>query len=60
MAQKANQTQGGTNKPKGTSRMPENSNFYMRIVPVLLVIFGIMMLALVLFAGAVLMGIVRF
>jgi hypothetical protein len=40
--------------------MPQGSIFYEKIVPVLLVVFAVVMVGLVLFAAAVLMGIVRF
>ena len=42
------------------SHMPQHSVFFERIVPILLVIMGIIMAALVLFAAGVILGIVRF
>ncbi len=44
----------------GSSRMPEHSVFYEKVVPVLLIAFGVVMVLLVLFAAAVLLGVVKF
>jgi len=43
-----------------TSRIPEKSTFYNKILPVILVILGVIMLLLILFAVAVLIGWIRF
>jgi hypothetical protein len=42
------------------SHMPQHSVFFERVVPILLVVLGIVMAALVLFAAGVILGIVRF
>jgi accessory gene regulator protein AgrB len=42
------------------SRMPENSVFYERVVPGLLIMLGIIMVILILFAAGILVGIVPF
>jgi hypothetical protein len=42
------------------SHMPENSLFYEKVVPILLVVMGIITTVLILFAAGVLLGIVRF
>lgn len=42
------------------SHMPENSLFYEKVVPILLVVMGILTTVLILFAAGVLLGIVRF
>ena len=47
-------------KATRSARMPANSVFYEKIVPVLLGLLGIIMLGLVLFAAAVLLGLIRF
>jgi hypothetical protein len=49
----------GKSRP-GSSRMPEKSTFYEKVVPVLLIAFGVVMVLLVLFAAAVLLGIIKF
>lgn len=41
-----------------TSRMPENSLFYEKLVPALLIVLSIIMVLLILFAVAVLLGLV--
>lgn len=47
--------------PERTShRIPSNSHFYERIVPWLLLLMGIVMAALILFAAGVLLGFVPF
>ncbi len=46
--------------PRATSHMPEDSVFFEKIVPVLLIVMGVLMAVLVLFAAGVLLGIVRF
>jgi hypothetical protein len=45
---------------RGKSHMPENSFFYEKAVPVFLVVLGLVMLGLILFAAGVLLGLVRF
>jgi hypothetical protein len=53
-------------KPKETtqtrtkSRMPEDSFFFEKAVPVLLTLMGIVMIGLMLFAAGVLLGLVSF
>jgi hypothetical protein len=42
------------------SHMPQGSLFFEKIVPILLILMGALMLALVLFAAGILLGIVRF
>lgn len=42
------------------SHMPQHSVFFEKIVPILLVLMGIIMAALILFAAGVLLGIVNF
>jgi hypothetical protein len=42
------------------SHAPENSVLFEKIIPVLLILMGILMLALILFAAGVLLGIVHF
>ena len=42
------------------SHMPENSLFYEKVVPILLVVMGILTTVLILFAAGVLLGIIRF
>jgi hypothetical protein len=42
------------------SHMPQKSLFFEKIVPILLIIMGIIMAALVLFAAGVILGVVRF
>lgn len=42
------------------SHMPENSLFYEKVVPILLVVMGIITTTLILFAAGVLLGIVNF
>jgi hypothetical protein len=42
------------------SHMPQKSLFFEKIVPILLIIMGIIMVALVLFAAGVILGVVRF
>ena len=45
---------------KGTSRIPSGSVFFEKVVPVLLILMGVVMVALILFATGVLIGIVHF
>lgn len=40
--------------------MPKNPLFFEKVIPVMLVILGVVMLMLVLFAAAILMGIIQF
>ena len=42
------------------SHMPENSVFYEKVVPIVLIVMAIITTALILFAAGVLLGIVRF
>ncbi len=46
--------------PHQKSHMPQHSVFFEKIIPILLVVLGIVMAALVLFAAGVILGIVRF
>jgi hypothetical protein len=46
--------------PRSSSRMPEDSLFYERLVPILLVLLGIIMVILILLAIGILLGIVPF
>jgi len=48
------------NVQRQKSHMPQNSMFFEKIVPVLLVGMGIITVALILFAAGVLLGIVHF
>ena len=45
---------------KSKSHMPQNSVFFEKIVPIVLIILGIIMLGLMLFAAGVLVGLVHF
>jgi hypothetical protein len=45
---------------KGKSHMPKDSFFFEKIVPISLIAMGIGTLGLILFATAVILGIVRF
>jgi hypothetical protein len=45
---------------RGKSHMPKDSILYERIVPALLLVFGIVMVVLILLAAGVLLGIVPF
>jgi len=45
---------------RGSSHMPDDSVFYEKIVPALLVVLGAVTVVLVIFAACVLFGIVRF
>lgn len=42
------------------NRMPQGSLFYERIVPMLLIGMGVLMLAMILFAAGVLLGLIPF
>jgi len=46
--------------PRSKSRMPENSVFFEKIIPVVLVIMGVVTIGLILFAAGVLLGFVSF
>ncbi len=46
--------------PRKMSHIPEDSFFFEKIVPILLVFLGVIMLLLVLFAVAVVAGLVKF
>jgi len=48
------------NALRSKSHMPQQSVFFEKIVPILLIAMGIVMAALILFAAGVLLGIVRF
>ncbi len=45
--------------PKNKSRAPENSMFFEKIIPALLIFLGVLTAALILFAVGVLLGIVH-
>ena len=47
-------------KPPSPTRMPENSVFYEKVVPLVLVVLGIVTVALIVFALGVLVGVVPF
>jgi hypothetical protein len=49
-----------TTHRNGKSHMPQNSVFFEKVVPVLLVILGIITLGLMLFAAGVLLGLIHF
>ena len=42
------------------SHMPKNSLMFEKVIPVLLILMGILTVALILFAAAVLLGIIHF
>ena len=42
------------------SRVPENSLLFAKIIPALLIVMGVIMVALILFAAGVLLGIIHF
>ncbi|HEY2981369.1 MAG TPA: hypothetical protein VGJ22_09335 [Anaerolineales bacterium] len=42
------------------SHMPRNSMFFEKVIPIALLLMGIVTVALILFAAAVLLGLVRF
>jgi hypothetical protein len=46
--------------PRGKSHMPENSFFFEKAVPILLVVLGLVMAGLIVFAGGVLLGFIQF
>lgn len=46
--------------PNRKSHIPENSIFFEKIIPVALILLGIIMLGLMLFAAGVLLGLVHF
>lgn len=50
----------GVNQKKDKSHIPRNSLFFEKIVPALLLLMGVVTLGLILFAVAVLIGIVKF
>jgi len=47
-------------RPTGKSHIPPNSFLFEKLVPALLILMGLIMLGLVLFAVGVLIGIVHF
>ena len=55
-----NRTEKKAAAARGKSRMPENSLFFEKIVPILLVLMGVVMIALVLLAAGVLLGFIQF
>ena len=44
----------------GKSRAPKNSMLFEKIVPALLILMGVLMVVLILFAAGVLLGIIHF
>ena len=42
------------------SHMPENSLFYEKIIPILMIVMGIVTVALIIFAAGVLLGFINF
>jgi hypothetical protein len=46
--------------PGKASRIPEDSILYTRIIPAMLVMMGILMVVLILFAAGVIVGLVKF
>jgi len=46
--------------PKSKSHIPQNSLFFEKVIPVVLILLGVIMLGLMLFAAGVLLGIVHF
>ena len=46
--------------PQRSSRMPAHSLFFEKVVPVLLGVFGLVMVGLVIFAAGVLLGWIKF
>lgn len=48
------------NDPRKRSRIPQGSLLFEKVIPVLLVVMGILMFLLVLFAVGVLTGVIRF
>lgn len=46
--------------PKAKSHIPQNSILFEKIIPAVLIFLGVIMLGLILFAMAVLLGIVHF
>ncbi len=55
-----NRTEKKVAAAHGKSRMPDNSIFFEKVVPILLVLMGVVMIALVLFAAGVLLGFIQF
>ena len=47
-------------RPNNKSRMPENSIFFEKMIPALLVVMGSLMIILILFATGVLVGLIQF
>ena len=47
-------------RPNSKSRMPENSIFFEKMIPALLVVMGSLMVILTLFAIGVLVGLIQF
>ena len=46
--------------PKSKSHIPQNSVLFEKVIPIVLILLGIIMLGLMLFAAGVLLGIVHF
>jgi hypothetical protein len=46
--------------PKSKSHMPRNSILFEKVIPALLILMGVIMLGLMLFAAGILLGIVHF
>lgn len=49
-----------TNMERTSNRMPENSQFFERVVPLLLIVLAVVMVSLILFAMGVLIGWIPF
>ncbi len=60
VAMETNDQQKRKSAQRGQSHMPENSLFYEKVIPILLIVLGIVMVALIVFAAAVLMGVIKF
>ena len=44
--------------PKGANRMPSDSMFYDRLVPIVLIALGVITVALILVAAGILLGVI--
>jgi hypothetical protein len=58
MFQEAEMT--GTKRKPSSTRMPENSTLFDKVIPASLIVMGIITLGLILFAAGVLLGFVKF
>jgi len=47
-------------KSRSSSRMPENSALFEKVIPTLLIVMGVVMAGLILFAIGVLVGVISF